>query len=182
MVHDFWDYTGAAAVVLFGVGQLFIGIAILWRTIERATLWMRGHHARATITSIDEESDSEGHRIYRSTVEFLAATGEPRRIALADTVTGRPRIGARITVVYRPNDPEHVDALGIAKGVGHLIAVPILVVVGVAAIVLPIAYLLGLDGVLAWSEQALADTIDRLDKAISGPLGRLQRLLMDWFG
>ncbi|MBH0779672.1 DUF3592 domain-containing protein [Nocardia bovistercoris] len=181
-MHGFWDYVGLVVVVLFGVAQFSIGVGLLRQTIERAVLWLGGHRARGTITSFAEESDSEGHRIYRPAVEFTAATGEHRHIALADTVMSRPRVGARITVVYRPSDPEHVDALGIAKGIGSLVAFPILVVVGVAAIVLPIAYLLGFDGVLTWSEQAAGDTIDWLDETLGGALGSLQEVLAKWFG
>ncbi|MFC8527326.1 DUF3592 domain-containing protein [Nocardia sp. NPDC057227] len=181
-MHGFWDYVGAAAVVLVGVGQLFIGLGILRQTIERATLWLRGHRARGTITSVGEERDSDDHRVYRPAVEFTAATGELRHLALSDTVPSRPRIGARITVVYRPDDPEHAAALGIAKGLGSLIVFPILVLVGVASIVLPVAYLLGLDGVLSWSEQATNHTLDRLGETLAGPLGRLRRFLVDRFG
>ncbi|MFC8044829.1 DUF3592 domain-containing protein [Nocardia sp. NPDC057353] len=181
-MHGFWDYVSAAAVALFEVAQLAIGIAIFRQTIERATLWLRGHRARATITSVGEERDADSHRAFRPIVEFIGATGKPRRIALAETVTSRPHIGARITVVYRPDDPEHVDALGIAKGLGSLVVSPILVVVGVVAIVLPIAYLLGLDGVLSWSEQASSATFDWLEEALDGPLGRLRAVLSDWLG
>ncbi|MFC8528743.1 hypothetical protein [Nocardia sp. NPDC057227] len=40
-MHDFWDYAGATAVVLFGVGRLFIGFGLLRQTIERAVLRLR---------------------------------------------------------------------------------------------------------------------------------------------
>ncbi|UGT62198.1 DUF3592 domain-containing protein [Nocardia asteroides] len=178
----FWDYVGAAATVLFGVAQLFIGFGILRQTVERAVLWLRGHRARAVITSVGEERDSDSHRVYRPSVEFTTPTGEPCRVDLADTTTTRPRIGARITVVYRPDDPGHVDAVGIGKGIGSLVAFPILVVVGAAATVLPIAYLLGLDSVLSWSEQAAHEAIDRLGEAIGGPLGRVRDVLLELFG
>ncbi|MGX1810322.1 DUF3592 domain-containing protein [Nocardia sp. NPDC055321] len=161
-------------VVLFGIGQLVIGFGLLRQTIERALLWSRGHRARGVITSVAAERDSEDHRVYRPTVEFAGPAGELRRGAVAGTMAARPRIGARIVVVYRPNDPEHVDALGIARGIGSLIAFPILVVVGVAATILPIAYLLGFDAVLSWSERTFIDMLDRLESALDGPLGWLR--------
>ncbi|MFC3963113.1 hypothetical protein [Nocardia jiangsuensis] len=163
-VRGFWHYMGAAAVVLFGAVQLSIGVGVLRQTVERATLWLRGDRTRGVITSVTAE------------------TGELRRIALADTVPSRARIGAPITVVYRPDDPERVDALGIANGLGSLIAFPILVVVGAAAIVLPVAYPLGLDGVLSWAQQVVGDTSGRLEDALGAPLGRLRRVLVEWLG
>ncbi|MFC8529264.1 DUF3592 domain-containing protein [Nocardia sp. NPDC057227] len=173
---------GAVLVVLFGRAQLFIGFDLLRQTVERAALWLRGHRARGVIDSVGEERDSDSHRVYRPTVEFATATGELRRATLADTVTGRPRVGTRITVVYRPDDPEHVDAVGIAKGIGSLIVFPIVVVVGAAAVVLPIAYLLGLDGVRSWGEQAIGATIDWLEKTLGAPLGWVRDVLLDRFG
>ncbi|WP_378610712.1 DUF3592 domain-containing protein [Nocardia jiangsuensis] len=181
-MQGFWDYAGLAMTVLFGVAQVFIGFGILWETVERAVLWLRGHRAHAVIAAVGEERDGDSHRVYRPTVEFATSTGELRRAALADTVTVSPAIGARLTVVYRPNEPEYVDAIGVAKGIGSLLLAPILVVVGAWIAALSIAYLLGLDGVRLWAEQALGDTFDWLERTLGGPLGWVRDVLVDWYG
>ncbi|WP_019930745.1 DUF3592 domain-containing protein [Nocardia sp. BMG111209] len=146
-----WKFLSCAFLAGFGIVLIYIGFRSVRETLERLSLWRRGHRADGVLVSVDEESDSDSKPQYRLTVEFVTATGERRRAALPDPVRSRRRIGQRLTVLYRPDDRTHVVALDLGARFLSVLFFPILMVSGLISVSLAVEHLLGFEGFTLWN-------------------------------
>lgn len=98
-------------MVIAGALFLLFGLFTLYQIVQRIWLRLRGNVARATIVDVEvmELSSDEGGSIYMPIVDYTTRAGERVRAArLRDPDPSFPGIGARVTVVYRPDDPSWV--------------------------------------------------------------------------
>lgn len=122
--------------IIVGITVPIVVIARLWQVLERIRLLVLGHRATAVVDTYSEYPVGEDRYNFTVTVDFVTRTGQRRVVELLNAVSTRPRMGGRMTVVYRPDQPDYAAALNPVGAVLTIAAAPFLLLL--AATVTPI--------------------------------------------
>lgn len=131
-----WNVVVSVPLLVGGAFLFFAYVAVV-ETLEAVTLWLRGHVAKAVVTSaVDVQDDPEKSPDYQLTVRYLDPTGRERTVELAAVVNYPYEAGENMRVLYKPDDLDYVLPGLSGTWLTKAIFVPVLLAVGLALMAL----------------------------------------------
>ncbi|UGT63825.1 DUF3592 domain-containing protein [Nocardia asteroides] len=122
---------GTLLETVIGISGIIAGVAVpilvlsrVWQVVERVRLLVLGHRATAVVHSYDEYPVGEDRYHFTVTVAFVTEAGQRRVVELLDAVSLRPRMDSRMTIVYRPDDPDFAAASNLVGAVLTVLSAP----------------------------------------------------------